>query len=255
MLLTTRSTKNRIPLNFNGFPMPLIVNICKVAQDILGGDHPTPFVKKTNFGCQADFESKEMVEQVQQILNDVVTHDFPISSTRIIYVCFHIAIEDDEPESFIYHFENNTFFICHPTEGYSDEIIRRMKEIYEKHMFPHSILLISDLVAELSADDYLMIPCELQTFLLPMIDKEEEFFKEFHRKLERLKTITVDYDRITFDEVKSICKDITLKGVFYRIKVNMIELTGLPFNLKNFSEILKRRIREKQTRTHVLSRK
>jgi hypothetical protein len=58
-----------------------------------------------------------------------------------------------------------------------------------------------------------------------------------------------------FYEVKEICKEIDIKGVYFFITPENVELSGLPFNVKGFSDILKRRLKEKPTESRVLSRK
>ena len=134
-----------------------------------------------------------------------------------------------------------------------------MMGVLKKYMIPRPIVLVVDLIegcsVSLKEDERLIVPCDLQTFLIPISNKEEAFSKEFNGKLERLKKIEVDCKGMLFDIVKSICQGIDMKGVYYFITVNHVELTGLPFNLKNFSEILKRRIRDEHTEVRVLSRK
>jgi hypothetical protein len=263
--------KNRqveIPLVFNGYPVPFMVNICKVAQDILNEINPkeynpTPFVKKNTIGCEAIFKTNAMAEKVEEIMRDVATQDFPIDSYRIIEICFHIAIEGDLPENFIYFIEKNTFFICHSKPGYAEYICERMKSFFDRHIFQLPAILISDLIEfcnfPLKQDERLIISCGKSTFLIPMVDKEETFFKEFDAKIERIKEIDVDCCGIHFSSMKHICSEIAVKGVFYTITHEHVKLTGLSHSLKNFSEILKRRIKEhikdQQTKLRVVSLK
>lgn len=260
----SRQISVHIPLIFNGFPSKFMLKICKVAQDCLldeepKGYYPIPFVNETEFGSDAIFKSQKMVDKVEEIMSTVVTRDFPISHKRIILISFHIAIEEDEPSDFIFYMEQNTFFLCHSKEGYAESVVQKMMGVLKKYMIPRPIVLVVDLIegcsVSLKEDERLIVPCDLQTFLIPISNKEEAFFKEFNGKLERLKKIEVDCKGMLFDIVKSICQGIDVKGVYYFITVNHVELTGLPFNLKNFSEILKRRIRDEHTEVRVLSRK
>ena len=140
-----------IPLVFNGYPVPFMAKICKIAQDILNeidpkGYNPTPFVKKNDVGCEAVFKTQAMADKVEEIMSDVATQDFPIESHRVIEICFHIAIEDDSPENFIYHIESDSFFICHPDPGYAEHICGRMKEFFDRHTFQLPVVLIADLI-------------------------------------------------------------------------------------------------------------
>ena len=257
-----------IPLIFNGYPVPFMAKICKVAQDILNeidpkGYNPTPFVKKNDVGCEAMFKTQAMADKVEEIMKDVATQDFPIQSFKVIEICFNIAIKDDSPKNFIYHIEGNTFFICHPDPGYAEHICEQMKEFFDSHMFQIPIILVSDLIefcnVSLKQDERLMVSCGKSTFLVPMPDKEEDFFKDFRAKLERIKDMEVDCGGIQFATMKQICSEIGVKGVFYYITPEHVKLTGLSHSLKSFSEILKRRIKEyikdNQTRSRIFSRK
>lgn len=258
----------QIPLLFNGYPVPFMAKICKIAQNILNEDdpkayNPTPFVKKNDVGCEAVFRSQSMANKVEEIMENVSTKEFPVSSYRAIEICFHMAIEEDESENFIYFIEENTFFICHPEEGHAEHICEKMMEFFKRHILPHPIVLVSDLIdicsVPLKEDERLIISCGLSTLLIPMADKEEEFFKEFRVKIDRLKEMEVECNGILFASMKQICSEIDVKGVFYFITPTHVKLTGLPHHLKNFSEILKRRIKERvkdqQTNFRVLSRK
>ena len=259
--------KNRqieIPMCFNGYTVPFIAHICKVAQNILNkitpnGYNPTPFVKKNDVGCEAVFKTKAMADKVEDIMRDVATLDFPIDNHRVIEVCFHIAIQDDSPENYIYHIDGNTFLICHSDPGHAENICGRMKEFFDSHIFQLPIVLVADLIEickfPLKEDERLLISCGNSTFIVPMPDKENDFFEDFCAKIDRLKETDVHTNGIQFATMKQICSEIGVKGVFYYITPEHVKLTGMVQSLKSFSEILKRRIREKQTRTHVLSRK
>ena len=257
-----------IPLVFNGYPVPFMAKICKVAQDILNEIdpkefNPIPTVVKNNVGCEALFKTQTMADKVEEIMNDVATQDFPIANFRIIEICFNIAIEDDSPENFIYYTEENIFFICHPEPGYAEHICGRMKEFFDSHIFQTPVVLVADLIklckVPLKEDERLLIPCEKSTFLIPMADKEECFFEDFCAKVDRLKEMDVDCRGIQFATMKHICSEIDVKGVFYHIAPDHVKLTGLTHSLKSFSDVLKRRIKEYikdlQTKTRILSRK
>ena len=92
-----------------------------------------------------------------------------------------------------------------------------------------------------------------------MADKEEGFFEDFCAKVERIKEMEVDSGGIQFATMKHICSEIGVKGVFYYITPDYVKLTGMSHHLKNFSDILKRRIKEhnkeQQAKVRVLSRK
>ena len=257
-----------IPLVFNGYPVPFMAKICKVAQDILNqinpkARNPTPFVKKNDVGCEAVFETQAMADKVEEIMMDVATQDFPIQNSKIIDICFNIAIEGDSPENFINYTEETTFFICHPEPGYAEHICGRMKEFFDSHIFQLPIVLVADLIelckVPLKEDERLMIPCGKSTFLIPMADKEEGFFEDFCAKVDRLKEMDVDSGGIQFATMKHICSEIGVKGVFYYITPDHVKLNGMSHHLKSFSEILKRRIKEynkeHQAKVRVLSRK
>jgi hypothetical protein len=257
-----------IPMVFNEYPVQFIAQICKVAQDILNeidpkGYNPTPFVKKNNVGCEAVFKTKEMADKVEEIMKDVATHEFPIENYRVIDCCFHIAIEDDAPENFIYFIKENSFFICHSDPGYADHICEKMKDFFDSHIFQLPVVLVADIIeickVSLKEDERLIISCGKSTFLVPMPDKEETFFEEFCEKVERIKEMDVDYAGIQFATMKRICSEVEVKGVFYYITPDHVKLTGLSHCLKSFSEVLKRRIKEhikdQQTKSRILSRK
>ncbi len=257
-----------IPLVFNGYPVPFMAKICKVAQDILNeinpkGYNPTPFVKKNDIGCEAVFKTQTMADKVEEIMMDVATQDFPIESRRVIELCFDIAIEDDSHENFIYQIECDSIFICHPNPGYAEHICGRMKDFFDSHIFQIPIVLAADLIEfckePLKEDERLLISCGISTFIVPMPDKEETFFQEFCEKVDRLKEIEVDCCGIQFATMKRLCSEIDVKGVFYYITPTNVKLSGLSHSLKSFSEVLKRRIKEhikdQQTKSRILSRK
>ncbi len=257
-----------IPLVFNGYPVPFMAKICKVAQDILNeidpkGYNPTPFVKKNDVGCEAVFKSQAMADKVEEIMRDVATQDFSVENPRVIDICFHIAIDEDSSENFIFYIEENTFFICHSDPGYAEHICRRMKDFFDRHIFQLPTVLVDNLIEfckfPLKVDERLLISCGKSTFLIPMADKEEAFFEEFYAKVDRLKEMDVDSCGILFATMKQICSEIDVKGVFYYITPDHVKLTGLSHSLKSFSEVLRRRIKEhikdQQTKSRIVSRK
>lgn len=257
-----------IPLVFNGYPVPFMAKICKIAQDILNeidpkGYNPTPFVKKNDVGCEAVFKTQAMADKVEEIMSDVATQDFPIESHRVIEICFHIAIEDDSPENFIYHIESDSFFICHHDPGYAEHICGRMKDFFERHIFQLPVVLVADLIEfckiPVKENERLLVSCGKSTFFIPMADKEEAFFEEFCEKVDRLKTMDIDCNGILFATMKQICSEIDVKGVFYYITPDHVKLTGLSHSLKSFSEVLRRRIKDHikdhQTKSRIVSRK
>jgi hypothetical protein len=263
-------TSDNIPLIFNGFPLPYMVMICKAAQDELNEANPdgiyapTPFVNKTDFGCQATFRSKLMADKVEEIVETTVTQEFDISSQRAIQILFHMAT--DTPGEFIIYLELNegsddsVLFIWHRTEGYAESLIKKMNTMYEKYMIDYPITLVSDLIdgcsIPLNEDEKLMVPCKYRTLLIPMKNKEEEFFKEFSSIIKRIKEVEIECKGIQFHQLKQICQEIGIKGVFYFIANEKVILTGLQFHLKKFSDILKRHIRDEITeKSRVLSRK
>lgn len=263
-----RSSDN-IPLIFNGFQLPYLVMICKAAQDELNEAHPegiyapTPFVSKTNFGCQATFKSKLMADKVEEMIETTVTREFNIASQRAIQIIFHMAT--DTPSEYVIHLEFNessddsVLFIWHRTEGYAESLIKKMNAMYEKYIIDYPIALVSDLIdgcsIPLKEDEKLMVPCKYRTLLIPIKEKEEVFFKDFSSIIKRIKEIEIECKGIQFNQLKRICQEIGIKGVFYFIANEKVILTGLPFHLKNFSEILKRRIRDESTEKRVISRK
>jgi len=263
-------TTEEIPLIFNYYSLPYIVMICKAAQDELNEAHPdgiyapTPFVSKTDFGCQATFRSKPMADKVEEMVKTTVTQEFDIASQRAIQILYHMTT--DTPDEYVIHLEFNessndsVLFLWHRTEGCAESLIKKMNAMYKKYMFDYPIALVSDLIdgcsIPLQEDEKLMVPCKYKTLLIPIKDKEELFFKEFLSIIKRIKEIEIECKGIQFYQLKRICQEVGIKGVFYFIANEKVILTGLPFHLKNFSEILKRRIRdETMEKSRVLSRK
>jgi len=264
-----KSEEVKISLTFNGFPPRIILNITKLAQKSLLMEKPTgdfhiPFINKNDVGSHATFKCKEMADRVKKMVDLVVTHDFPeFCGLRILLNLFHHCIEEQDVENFIYHVENQTIFLLHPNEGVSEKTISKMNEMLEKYLISHPIVLVSELFTscpvKLSENEMLIIPCGMKTFLKPIYSKDIQFMKAFSKTIDRITKNTVDCKGIDFYEVKDICKQIEIKGVYFFITPENVELTGLPFNVKNFSEILKRRLKEHQKNqsieVRVVSRK
>jgi len=253
-----------IPLTFNGFPSRLILRIAEFAQLSLlrqnpGGDFHIPFINKNDVGSYATFKSKEMADKVTKLVDLVVSHDFPESNMRLLLNLFHHCIEEEDEENFIYHIEDKMILLFHPDEGIAEKTISKMSEMLEKYMIPHPIVLISELLpscaVKLTEEERLMIPCGMRTFLKPIFTKEAQFMKAFSKTLERVTKQTIDCTGMDFYDVKNICKEIEIKGVYFYITPEHVELSGLPFNVRSFSEILKRRLKEQHTEVRVLSRK
>ena len=257
------STTVSIPLTFNGFPAPLILRIVKLAELILldknqGGRFPIPFINKNNVGSCATFKCKKMADTVIELVDQVISQDFPeYCNMRLILILFHLSIDLDE--DFIHYVDGNTFFILHPDEGMAERTIAKMNQTLKKYMIPHPIVLLTELLpscaVKLSEDELLMVSCGMETFIKPIHNKELQFMKALSKTLERVTKHRVDCNGMDFYEVKDICKQIEIKGVYFYITPEHVELTGLPYNVKNFSDILKRRLKEQHTETRVLSRK
>jgi hypothetical protein len=254
-----------IPLTFNGFPDRLILRIAELAHNLLleknpNGIFPIPFINKNDVGSYATFKCQGMADKVTQLVDQVVSHDFPdFSNMRLVKNLFHLSIDSAEEENFIYYVDEKTFFLLHPYEGMAQKTIEKMNQMLERYMIQYPIVLISELLpscaVKLMEEEILIIPCGMQTFLKPIYAKENQFMKNFSKTLERVSKLRVDCKGIEFYEVKDICKEIEIKGVYFFITPEYIELTGLPFNVKGFSEILKRRLKEQHTESRVLSRK
>jgi hypothetical protein len=259
-----RKTKATIyPLTFNGYNPRLILKISEMAQKELlketpSGEFPIPFFNKSEVGCNANFKCKKMADKVTELLEKVVSHDFPESNIRLVFNLFYHCIEEDE-ENFIFFFDEKTFFILHLDEGIANKTIEKMTQMMEKYMIPYPVVLLTELFqscpVKLAEDDMLLISCGMQTFLKPIYAKEAQFTKAFSKTLERITKQKIVCTGMDFYDVKNICKEIDIKGVYFYITSEYVELSGLPFNVKNFSEILKRRLKDHTTEARVLSRK
>jgi len=254
-----------IPLTFNGYPDRFILNITKFAQRLLlqedsRGEYHIPFINKRDVGSYANFKCNKMADKVTELVDQIISHDFPeFCNMRLLLNLFHHCIEEDEEQDFIYHIEDKTIFLFHPDEGIAEKTISKMTEMLEKYLIPHPTVLISDLLSscavKLSEEERLMIPCGMQTWLKPIYAKDPQFMKAFSKTLERITKQTVACAGMDFYEVKKICKEIDIKGVYFYITPENVELSGLPFNIKGFSDILKRRLKDHHTEARVLSRK
>jgi hypothetical protein len=253
-----------IPLTFNGFPARFILKITELVQLSLlkenpGGDFHIPFINKNDVGSYATFKSREMADRLTKLVNLVVSHDFPESNMRLLLNLFHHSIEEEDEENFIYHIEDKTILLLHPDEGIAEKTISKMTQMLEKYMIPNPIVLISELFSscavKLAEDERLMIPCGMKTFLKPIYSKEAQFMKAFSKTLERITKQNVACAGMEFYDVKDICKEIDIKGVYFFITPEHVELSGLPYNVRNFSETLKRCLKDKSSETRVLSRK
>jgi hypothetical protein len=260
-----------IPLTFNGFNNHFILHIAKKAQYTLCNELrydakslPYPFINKSEGGCYAKFTCKEMADKVVQFVDQVVTYDFPKDfKPRIILNIFNHSIDEKEAINFVYYVEENTLSLFHLEEGMAQRTIEKMLQLLERYMIPHPVVLVSELFAscevKLSENELLMIPCGMKTFVMPIYSKEAQFMKAFSKTVQRITSNKVDCKGMDFYEVKDICKEIEIAGVYFFITPENVELSGLPFNVKNFSEILKRRLKEHQkeqsTEGRVLSRK
>lgn len=255
-----------IPLTFNGYEQFLIMKIAEMAQNELkkndpSGDFPIPFFNKCEVGTYANFKCKQMADKVTELLEKVVKHDFPeaFSSPRLWLNLFHHCIEEEEQINFVFFADEKTFFLLHLTEGIAEKTIEKMQQMLEKYMIPHPVVLLTELfkscAVKLSEQEILTIPCGMKTFLMPSHNKEAQFMKAFSKTLSRVTTNKVACVGMDFYDVKGICKEIDIKGVYFYITPEYVELSGLPFNVKNFSEALKRRLKDQTTEARVLSRK
>ena len=254
------------PLIFKGLPSRLILKINTIAQQSLlqkkpEGNYHIPFINKNkeNDGCYAFFRDREMADEVTKLVNRVVSHDFLDGNMRLVLNLFHHSINEEDEENFIYHIEDKTILLFHPDEGVAEKTISKMTEMLEKYMIPHPIVLISELLPScavtLSEQEMLIISCGMKTFLKPILSKEAPFRKAFSKTLSRVTKQNVACAGMDFYEVKDICKEIDIQGVYFFITHEHVELTGLPFNVKSFSETLKRRLKDHPTEARVLSRK
>jgi hypothetical protein len=253
------------PITFNGFPGHFIMNTCRFAQKLLkgenpSGDFPIPFINKSDDGCYANFKCKKMADKVQELVDDVVTHDFPdFCNLRLLDNVIHHSIDAEDEGHLIYYIEENTIFILHPEKGFAERTIEKMTQMLDKYMIPHPVVLVSDLFEscsiKLTQEELLMISCGMQTFLKPIFAKEAQFMKAFSRTLTRIVTKQVKCTGIDFYDVKDVCKEIDIKGVYFYITPEYVELSGLPFNVKSFSEILKNRLKDVPSQAREVSRK
>jgi hypothetical protein len=223
-------------------------------------DFHIPFINKSDVGCYANFKCKEMADKVQELVDHVVTHDFPdFCNLRLLDNVFHHSIDAEDEEHFIHRIEENTIFFLHPVEGFAERTIEKMKEMLEKYMIPHPIVLVSELFkscsVKLAQDEMLIISCGMQTFLKPIFAKDAQFMKAFSKTLSRIVTKQVKCSGIDFYDVKEVCKEIDIEGVYFYITPEHVELSGLPFNLKNFSEVLKNRLKDVPSEAREVSRK
>lgn len=261
-----------IPLTFDGYNARLILKIVELAQKELwkndsSGSFPIPFINKNDVGCYANFKCKKMADKVTEIVEQIISHDFPeFCNMRVILNVFHHCINEDSEKDFIYYVDEKTIFLWHANQEVAQSTISKMTEMLEKYLIPHPTVLISELLSscsvKLTEEERLMIPCGMQTFLKPIFDKEAQFMKAFSKTIERVTKIKVACAGMDFYEVKEICKEIDIKckeidirGVYFYITPEHVELSGFPFNVKNFSESLKRRLKDQPTEARVLSRK
>jgi hypothetical protein len=253
------------PLTFNGFNSRLILKVAEMAQKQLlesdpSGSFPIPFINKNDVGCYANFKCKKMADKVTQLVEQIISHDFPeFCNMRLVLNMFHLSIKEDEEQDFIYYVDDKTIFVWHANQEIAQSTISKMTQMLEKYMIPHPIVLLSELLpscaVKLTEDEMLMIPCGMQTYLMPIHDKDAQFMKAFSKTIERLTKLKVGCTGMDFYDVKNICKEIDIKGVYFYITPEHVELSGLPFNVKNFSESLKRRLKDQPTEARVLSRK
>jgi hypothetical protein len=262
----SRFTKQPIfPITFNGYNPFLIMKIAEKAQKELqkidpSRDFPIPFFNKSAVGTYANFKCKIIADKVTDFLEKVISHDFPesYSSPRLLVNLFYHCIEEDK-ENFIYFVDERTFFLFHQDEMVAKDVISKMTQMLEKYMIQYPFVLISELLlscaVKLTEREMLIIPCGMKTFLMPIYSKEAQFTKAFSKTLSRVIKKNVECKGMDFYDVKEICKEIDIKGVYFYITPEYVELSGLPFNVNNFCEILKRRLKEHQTEARVLSRK
>ena len=253
------------PITFTGFPARFIMNICPLAQKLLkaedaSGDFPIPFINKSDDGCYANFKCKKMADKVQELVDDVVTHDFPdYCNLRLLDNVIHHSIDAEDEGHLIYYIEENTIFILHPEKGFAERTIEKMKQMLDKYMIPHPVVLVSDLFEscsiKLTQEELLMFSCGMQTFLKPIFAKEAQFMKAFSKTLTRIVTKKVNCSGMDFYDVKNVCKEIDIKGVYFYITPNHIELSGLQYNVNRFSEILKNRLKDVPSQAREVSRK
>lgn len=253
------------PITFNGFPARFIMNTCGFAQRLLREEYPTeelhiPFINKSDVGSYANFKCQKMADKVQQLVDGVVTHDFPdFCNLRLLMNIFYHSIGAEDEPKFVFHIEENTIFLLHPDQGFAKRTIERMKEMLDKYMIPHPLVLVNDLFescsVKLTQEEMLMISCGMQTFLKPIFAKEHQFMKAFSKTLTRIVTKQVKCSGMDFYDVKDVCKEIDIKGVYFYITPDHVELSGLPYNINSFSEILKNRLKDVPSQAREVSRK
>ena len=253
------------PITFTGFSARFIMNICRFAQRLLRVEYPTdelhiPFINKSDVGCYANFKCQKMADKVQELSNDVVTHDFPdFCNLRLLDNVLHHSIDAKDESEFVFHIEENTIFLLHPVKGFAEGTIEKMTEMLDKYMIPYPIVLVNDLFescsVKLAKEEMLIISCGMQTFLKPIFAKEPQFMKAFSKTLTRIVTKQVKCSGMDFYDVKGVCKEIDIKGVYFYITPDHVELSGLPYNVKNFCEILKNRLKDVPSEAREVSRK
>lgn len=254
-----------IPLTFNGYGARVILKVAEMAQKQLlesdpSGSFPIPFINKNDVGCYANFKCKKMADKVAQLVDQIISHDFPeFCNMRLLLNLFHHNIDENEEQNFVYYVDEKTMFIWHANQEVAQSTISKMTQMLEKYMIPHPIVLVSELFQSCSVkfneEEMLLIPCGMQTFLKPIFAKEAQFMKAFSKTIERVTKLKVGCAGMDFYDVKNICKEIDIKGVYFYITLEHVELSGLPFNVKKFSESLKRRLKDQPTEARVLSRK
>jgi len=241
------------------------MNTCRFAQRLLREEYPTdelhiPFINKSDVGCYSNFKCEKMADKVQQLVDNAVTHDFPeYCNLRLLMNVFHHSIDaKDEPE-FVFQIEENTMFLLHSDKGFAERTIEKMTEMLNKYMIQHPIVLVSELFescsVKLAQEEMLIISCGMQTFLKPIFAKEPQFMKAFSKTLTRIVTKQVKCSGMDFYDVKSVCKEIDIRGVYFYITPDHVELSGLPYNVKNFCDILKNRLKDVSSEAREVSRK
>jgi len=130
---------NIFRVNFNGFPQNLILNITKFAQQTFRQEQKRiPFINKTEDGCYANFESKEMADRVKELVSIVVSHTFPkYCNFPLLKKIFLHCIDEQDENDFISYVEDNVFFLFHQDERISERTIEKMTE-FVGHMVSHT---------------------------------------------------------------------------------------------------------------------
>jgi heat shock protein HspQ len=134
---------NIFRVTFNKFPQNLILNITKFAQSTLRQQSKVPFINKTEDGCYANFESKEMADRVKELVSIVVSHTFPkYCNFPLLKKIFLHCIGEQDENDFISYVEDNVFFLFHQDEKISERTIEKMIELVDhmvSHKFPEPI--------------------------------------------------------------------------------------------------------------------